>query len=586
MQDADSQSPLEDLQQQLIQAQQNIERLEAEASLTASITNVAAEDGSKSVAEQVTEQVGAIRTELEARHNARVQQAETLFQNRTDTMRGQLSKKLQEGKEHYKTALEAEHKAALEKLRTEHQEEIGQLNARHREELEVLRQNEESRFKQFRETWIAEHPTARDPVEGEAKTEGQIPQQTRTLSESQIKDLIANDPTVKGIVSRNIRTKVDQERENLTRKIKEEQEKTMADQLTEVLENANKARENAVQMEGKKYNVKLSMAENRSRAAIAKIEVVQKAAEETPQRPVCEVWAIAQNARPAPVVAARPPSATGVQPSVNAQPSTFGRPTPLSTSVRPQQTAPAGTSLQSSLSSPLPVLPSQVGTQQPTSGEVSAVPVSKAHSVQTPSTNTVIPATLQPGSKPPQRVLSSPTQQALQPRQPPNLQQPNPGLPAKPPQTQQSQHPGADVILGAPRGQTSAIPRGGLQALRGARGGRGGQLSNSGNQSSQGLQTQVQERAQIPSNIGRGTGIPRGAARGRGTQGRGGLPQVHTNTSSEGQNRAQTSPGSARGALNAGARQFVPQGNKRVREEGQEGSEVNGKRVKNESSGN
>ncbi|ETN37733.1 uncharacterized protein HMPREF1541_07356 [Cyphellophora europaea CBS 101466] len=61
---------------------------------------------------------------------------------------------------------------------------------------------------------------------------------------------------------------------------------------------------NATTMAEKKSSVKLNMATNRANVALAKIQVVQTAAAETPQRAVSEVWEEAKVAKPAP--AARP----------------------------------------------------------------------------------------------------------------------------------------------------------------------------------------------------------------------------------------------------------------------------------------
>jgi nucleoprotein TPR len=571
---AESQEYLENLRQELSQAQEEVERLKADASIKALISDSSTEDGSKSVADQVTQQVEAIRAELEARHQERVNHAEITFQNRADSMKAQLSKKLSEGRELFKQAIAAEHEAALDSLRHEHEEEVEQLKTQHQEELEVLRQNEETRFEQFKETWLAEHRTSDDAAESVIKNESQTSQQDWTPTDSQVKELVANNPTIKSILARNIRTKLDQERA----RIEEEREKLVAEKLDELQKKANKARDDAVQMEAKRHSVKLSMTENRARAAMAKIEVVQKAAEETPQRPVVEVWAIAKDVKPAPVVPPQPQG--GAQASATPQARTFGQPTPVPGSLQNQPTVP-GTNRPSSLPQTQPRPNSAQGSvQQRPFSNSSPNSAPQDQTLPLPTSNLMTATDSHPVPK--LLLASNRNLSGTNAQQPSPFIQSIPDLPAKPPQPQPSNQLNAGAA--ANRTLTSGIPRGGAQAMGGARGGRGGQAQSQSNQITQLPQIQNQ----VQPNNARGTGIPRGSAipgRGRGTQGRGALQQVQTSSVPEAHNQAQQSPGSGRGAMNAAARQFVPQGNKRAREDGQDGSETgNGKRTKSDGS--
>lgn len=504
-------------------------------------------DGSKSVVEQVTEQVEAVRAELEARHQERVELAEVQFQKRADSMKVQLSKKLSEGREKFKQAIADEHEAALARLTEGHQKEVERLKAQHQQGIEVL-----------------------------------TSQQDWTPTESQVKELVANNPTIKSILSRNIRTKLDQERASITARIEEEQEKLIAEKIDELQKRASKAREDAVQMEAKRHSVKLSMTENRARAALAKIEVVQKAAEETPQRPVGEVWAIAKDVKPAPVMPPQPQG--GVQASVAPQASTFGQPTPVPGSFQIQPSL-LGTNMPSSLPQPQTrPLSAQGSVQQRPFTNSSPNSAPKGQSLSSPTSNPNTSTNPQPVSQ--LQFASNRNQTGTNTQQTSPFLQSMPDLPAKPPQAQPSNHPNAGPA--ANRALMSGIPRGGVQAMRGARGGRGSQAQGQPNQFPQVQQTQNLDQSQFQTNNTRGTGIPRGSAipqRGRGAQGRGVLQQAQTSSLSEVQNQAQRSPGSGRGAMNAAARQFIPQGNKRGREEGQDGSEIaNGKRMKNDGS--
>lgn len=133
------------------------------------------------------------------------------------------------------------------------------------------------------------------------------------LSDGQVRELLSTNPTVKAILAGNLKKRVETE----TQRLKEEQEKTIAEKLAEANEASEKAiaeklaeaneaaeqaKSQAVSMAERKSALKVNMADNRSKAAAAKLEVVETAARETPERPVGEVWAVAKVAKPAPVV--------------------------------------------------------------------------------------------------------------------------------------------------------------------------------------------------------------------------------------------------------------------------------------------
>ncbi|EXJ95002.1 hypothetical protein A1O1_00120 [Capronia coronata CBS 617.96] len=66
---------------------------------------------------------------------------------------------------------------------------------------------------------------------------------------------------------------------------------------------------NAEQMWEKRGNVKFNMAQGRAAQAAAKLDVVKKAAEETPEKPVGQVWDVAKDAKPAAAPKPTPPAA-------------------------------------------------------------------------------------------------------------------------------------------------------------------------------------------------------------------------------------------------------------------------------------
>jgi nucleoprotein TPR len=117
-----------------------------------------------------------------------------------------------------------------------------------------------------------------------------------TLSDAQVRELLSTNPTVKNILASNLKKKLEAE----TQKIKEEQEKVLAEKLAEASQAAENAKTQAVFMAEKKSALKINMADNKSRTAAAKLEVVETAAKETPEKPVGEVWEVAKTAKPPP----------------------------------------------------------------------------------------------------------------------------------------------------------------------------------------------------------------------------------------------------------------------------------------------
>lgn len=129
---------------------------------------------------------------------------------------------------------------------------------------------------------------------------------------------------------------------------------------------------NAEQMMEKRGAVKLNMATNKAAAATAKLEVVKKAAEETPEKPVGEVWELAKDTRP-------PPAAP--------------KPAALATSAAPAVSTPAA-SATASAPAPAPAQPPATpesksnGDPQATSSEHPAAPAVKTEAQKPPQLQT------------------------------------------------------------------------------------------------------------------------------------------------------------------------------------------------------
>ncbi|KAI9858209.1 MAG: hypothetical protein M1813_007858 [Trichoglossum hirsutum] len=565
--DTESSETVEKLKQDLSAAQREVETLKTSAAIQQSIGNVSTDENSKPLTEQISDRVDAIKSDLETKHNERIQDLEGTYIRRTDHMKNQLNKKLHESR--------AQNSQEIEKLRSEHQQEINSLNIQHQQEVERLnsslkeeiertKKEDESRFEEQKRAILAQQSQTAAPVEVGHPTaiKSEVPDtqiQTQEWSPTQVKDFIANNATVKDILQRNVQSRLSKERETLVAKVKEEETRlteakleeakrnveAIKEKLEEAQKNTEAVREKAVAMESQKSKVKISMAENRAKQAQAKIEAVEKAATEEPQKPVAEVWAIAKSAKPPSVL--QPPQG-------DAQTGSFGRPSILAPSQQFQgQQAPQA----SSFGKPTPPM------------------------VQPPDPTT------EGGEQAQQQQKQQPTSMQF-PQS--SLQQPqsHSSLPSKPPPSQQNAGTGPGAlrsILGA--GQ-SAIPRGGGGAGRGQQGRRGSGQQNQGQSQGQG-QNQPHQNFQQPQQLfqatqqyhpnqnqnqrgGNQSNLPRGGGNRGGRGGRGGPQNVNVGTGGVRQNSPGNSPGSARGGLNAGARQFVPQGNKRPRDDGPDGS--------------
>lgn len=617
---------IQELERSLAQALQETESMRATASVNESLGSISAEDGDKPISEQLTERVDEIRAGLESKHSERVAQLEENYNKRAEGMKKQLSSKLLEGREKARQSVAAENEQALRELKSAHQQELETLRAQHQSELAKLKQSEESRFSQFKEAWISEHPASGGNISS-IKSEDQAAKAMGEISEADAKTLLETNAFVRRVFQTNVGKKLNEAKEAVSLQLKEEHAKDLADKLAEAQSKANTAKEHAVSMEQKRNQIKVSMSDNKAKVAQAKLGVVQTAATETPQKPVVEVWEIAKNTKPEVAAAPRPatisvtsgqqpasasavgqpaapqtsqsqgqkptptsfgqPSASGPvlqahspksltssfgqpssfaqgtqvqgqkpspfgQSSGSSQPTSFGKPSQVfhNTQTQGQKPAQAPSFGQPSLARNYPPQSpnNQPGAQQSTAQQTQNViaqgPAQQRPSVQSPNrTDSSQPATNQAND------TASALQQELKPvngtqqptRQPPS--QPSGNIPQKP---QGGNNPFAQASgPAAPRGlQQSGLP----VAARGG-GNRGG-----GNQ------------------------------RGRG-RGRGGHQSVDTHQA-QAQQQGRASPTSA--GMNPGAKQFVP-GNKRPRDDGQEGHHSdgagNGKRIRGDGSG-
>lgn len=522
---------LANLRRDLVQAQQDVENQRATAAVNTTLANAPVEDGSRSLADQVAQHVEAVRAELEARHNERVKEAEENMEKKMNGMRTQLTTKLKEGKAAIRQSLAAEHEQALRALKTDYEQQIEDLKTRHKDELDELKRNEDSKFAKLREAWDKEHeaPHGSDGS-SDVKPEGDAACGPWEPSEAEARAFVQSNEVVRSIVKKNITAHVKKETEEQAAKLKEEHEMAM----TECQIKANTAKEHAVMMEGKKTALQVNMANNKAKISQFKIGIVEKAAQETPEKTVQEVWSVAKDAKPPP---AAPPAQQQGSSKAQQPPATteLGQPIPsaatqsTSNAQHTLTTASTNQSTSSALNAPTaqqsPMQTKQLERQpsNPTLGR--AAPAAAPSQAPSPTQQSALP------QSPNQNQLPSNAGNTNQ--RPPSSQVP-PSQPRKLPQETANNQPNAGAGPAALRDlQPSGLPVA-----------RGGSMRGNPN------------------------------ARGRGG-GRGGPQGINTN---EAQQQGRNSPTS--GGMNPGAKRFVP-GNKRPRDDEQQGGDAgNGKRIR------
>ncbi|KAG2418026.1 hypothetical protein HFD88_001126 [Aspergillus terreus] len=362
------------------------------------------------------------------------------------------------------------------------------------------------------------------------------------LSETQVRELVKTNDVIRNILRNNIRSKVTAEKGELTKEYEQKlaQEREALKKCEEGVEEKVKS---AITLSEKKTAVKISMLESRGRTSQAKLEVVQKAATETPQKPVVEVWEVVKTTK-------APPQAP--------KPTQVGSP-----ALDAAQSAPAAPS-----PSPAPAPPNGAAAQpQQAQQEQQQQPVAPT-TAETPST---VAAPAQPQAQPQPQGEQQPQQQA-----PAEAPATAPAENASPSTGDQNKQAPASLPNKPPAGSNTGVLKALQSGLPVAKGGRQAARGQQGQQQQQG-QGQAQQQGQSQ----RGSGLPksRGGRGGHGGPGRGGNMNVQTNVP-QGQGQ-QNSPGGGRN-LNAQARQFVPHGNKRAREDGGDGNDGNagGKRIR------
>ncbi|TID14535.1 hypothetical protein E2P81_ATG08487 [Venturia nashicola] len=518
-QDSASSEELDNIKSELAAKQREIEALKATADVAAS-SHQTPEDGSKPVAELVKEQVEQISSRLTEEHTQRIAEEEEKYKKRADSMKTQLSKKLSEAKQSIREEAKTEHDKAIEQLKSEHLAELERLRLEHREEIQVLKAQGGA-------------TTSVPPDASNGTVAGSGPKLSE-LTHEQLRELLQTNTQVKAIIRGNVESGIKKQ----TAQIKQEEQKTWSAKLDEIEKAAEESKRNAVELEGKKMKVKLSMLENRGRTMTAQINVVKKAADETPQRAVGEVWEEAKTAKAPP---AAPPASTSATPSTNPAAPVPVTQQPSQTNAPPTPSPAPSTPVATNAAPPIPINRSSGPPTGPVQSQPGgSLPVGRG---TTPFVNTQ-----QPPSGP------STNQQQQQTNMPRPAQAVGTGPGALKHVLNQNQGPNLNSALNQPL--SSGIPRGGA-IPRGTRGGfqvpgRGGMHPQ---QQQQGSGHQQQHDLNVAGAARGGSNLPRGPGpAGRGGRGRGQV-NIHGH---QGQQGGPNSPGGGRGGLNPGAKQFNP----------------------------
>lgn len=455
--------------------------------------------------------------EFEQKAKELEEQAENIVKQRSEKMKAALNKRLADSKE----ALEKQAQEEKERLEAEYKLRLEQ-------ELAIVK---------------AEQATAAPPQNGvpstPAKPQVQIPSTSTPaqqqlpstpsvpstpnvgqMDDTQIREFLKSNPTVLGIIRSNVRTQVNIE----TKKIRDEVE---AEFTTKI---AN-AREQTAQLAEKKTALKINMADQQKKNALAKIAIVEKAANETPQKPVVEVWNIAKHAKA--------PPASG--PAAQAAPAQTAPSTPAAQGARapgaPAPAAPASAPANGMSSLPemlmwtdanhdSPAAPKTEGTQ-PAPATISKIPGTA------PTAATTNPFGQPASAAPVNNPFGVPAQQGG----PPSQMRPPSQASGGPPQQQQQMHmqhplpqqppPQAQNQQGGPVRTSIPVPRGGSNIARGGPrggfngpGGRGGQGQRGrggfgrGGHGGGGMNPQAGDFQ--PGNLGAGNKRPRGDSEAQG----------------------------------------------------------------------
>ncbi|TVY48470.1 Protein MLP1-like protein [Lachnellula occidentalis] len=229
------------------------------------------------------------------------EQMESTLKARSDKMKAALNKKLAETREAHKKELESEYQ-----LKLEQEKQIWLAESKTINTASPLTVSTAQPMSTEDGTAVAP-PTTAPPVTPSTPSQKPISASVptgRDLTDAQVRELLSSNPTVKAILANNVKKKL----EEATLKLKEGFDK----QIAEAKEKAEKDQKQAVVLAEKKSHLKIGMTENRIKVASGKLDIVETAAKDTPQKAVSEVWEVAKSFK---LIAAVPVPATVTEPA-------------------------------------------------------------------------------------------------------------------------------------------------------------------------------------------------------------------------------------------------------------------------------
>jgi len=344
---ADTQA-LEKLRQELATTQQEVEALRAEALSNAqgdsAMVNAEPAAGEKSVADQVSEEVERLRGEMEAQHQLSVKQVEEACEKKIQNMKAGLVRQLKDGREKMREELTAE---IRQQLVSEHEVEVQKLKDEQASTIEELKKGHQAELDRLSKEGSAAVQQAQAKEQGSVKAETASTGQSQTsglpdITDEQAMELLKTNARLRAIFTNNVKKSTTKETEPLNQKIAEkdaeisrltsELESARAaiaslaggdsnapetntaeiEELKTKLENAQKEKEAAVKQAIENAEKKAKVQISQRDMAQAKIAVVSKAATETPEKAVAEVWEVAKTAKPVPKAAPATPKPAAV----------------------------------------------------------------------------------------------------------------------------------------------------------------------------------------------------------------------------------------------------------------------------------
>jgi len=279
-----------------------------------------------------------------AEKDALIASKEQAVNAREEQMKSMLNKRLAEVKKEAESAKQT----ALDELRS-------MLILQHQEELETLRSQSVPVSAEVQKVPDTAVTTDSDPVLPQAAVT--FEQLIQNLDVDQARRLMAENETIKNIVRHNIKSHVEKQTQKLKEQFAGAQPSASAEEIAQQVhqveqrfaaekeailrqkdEELNAERETLIRQQQEAFEAekkalldeqqqklndeiskakastekllagKLDLVKKQSANSLAKVNVVKKAAEETPDKPVKEVWEIAKSAKP-PSEASRPASA-------------------------------------------------------------------------------------------------------------------------------------------------------------------------------------------------------------------------------------------------------------------------------------